>query len=567
MKQILLILLIYTQLLVQAQQFYVRVPSNTLPENQTLEVSYVADNIKAVSLELPTFKDFIIVGGPMTNISVEMVNFKSKEITEWVYYLKPKHSGTCILEPVKLRSSNKVYSSQSITIAVTSVNQNSATTTAPTSVQRTPSDKFIYKILADKSEVYEGEDIVFSYILYFNESFSDGFPSDRFNQSAFDVIEFFDKKSDQTESRVQLGTKSYTSIVVYRVLARALKPGNYTIPKSYFTLQVPNASASILDELLGRSTEPIVVGSNELKIKVKALPPNPPATFSGVVGAFDMKCSVNKNKAKTDEPIQYKIDIRGKGNADHIVNLKLKTPDFLETYDPQRNSTHTYSDFQRDYSLHFDYMITPHEPGSHSIISPEFSYFNTQLEQYVTIPIDTIPIEISGNPTPYQTSKTAATTLAFKPQKTMGKRIRNTNSASIPIPLFTFICSSPLLLLLFLFISTKQKNKSISTNNQLESSIQQIENLYMLNNKDTCAAVNRILYSSMRQQFNNNHIAQIQDVKKVLELNGYSAEDIIYICKTIENNEQNAYMPFVNQHVDIDSKNRSIACIKLIYKK
>ncbi|MCK7528271.1 MAG: hypothetical protein MZV64_67220 [Ignavibacteriales bacterium] len=55
--------------------------------------------------------------------------------------------------------------------------------------------------------------------------------------------------------------------------------------------------------------------SNTLKVEVMPLPENnKPESFKGAVGKFDFSATLDKQKTKTNEPINLKFDISGTGN-------------------------------------------------------------------------------------------------------------------------------------------------------------------------------------------------------------------------------------------------------------
>ena len=75
-----------------------------------------------------------------------------------------------------------------------------------------------------------------------------------------------------------------------------------------------------------------------VKINVKALPDNAPASFNGAVGKLNFEVSVDKKELKAHEPVTLKIKISGKGNIKLIDPPSITFPPDFETYDPKENS-------------------------------------------------------------------------------------------------------------------------------------------------------------------------------------------------------------------------------------
>ena len=73
------------------------------------------------------------------------------------------------------------------------------------------------------------------------------------------------------------------------------------------------------------------VESNPLTIDVKPLPSTgKPLDFSGAVGSFNMASEIDRTELKSNEPINLKVTISGKGNLELIDDLPLSfPPDFV----------------------------------------------------------------------------------------------------------------------------------------------------------------------------------------------------------------------------------------------
>lgn len=126
--------------------------------------------------------------------------------------------------------------------------------------------------------------------------------------------------------------------------------------------------------------------SKPIKIQVEALPEeNKPESFTGAVGNFTIAASLDKSEITTDGVANLKLVIEGSGNLKLIEPPVLKLPNGLIAYDPVINDTVTGRTTTISGTKTITYSITPRTPGDYNIAPVEFSYFNPQSGNYVTL--------------------------------------------------------------------------------------------------------------------------------------------------------------------------------------
>jgi hypothetical protein len=127
---------------------------------------------------------------------------------------------------------------------------------------------------------------------------------------------------------------------------------------------------------------PVKLKSKPVKLTVKSLPPNAPASFNGAVGNFRLSSSLNKQATTTSEPLTLRVAISGKGNLKLINDIEVNVPYEMEKYDPVIN---TQFNGLMSGSKTFEYLIMPRVPGTFTIPPVEFTYFNAEAGQYKTL--------------------------------------------------------------------------------------------------------------------------------------------------------------------------------------
>jgi hypothetical protein len=135
------------------------------------------------------------------------------------------------------------------------------------------------------------------------------------------------------------------------------------------------------------------------------LPANPPVSFNGAVGKFDMIANMNKTTTKTNEPVTLKIKLSGNGNLKLIDPIDLKLPPDIEAFEPKMNDDISISTNGIAGSRTFEYLIIPRFSGSYTIGPIEFTYFDTERNQYFTVKSETFNLTVEkGSGAEYRTA-------------------------------------------------------------------------------------------------------------------------------------------------------------------
>lgn len=144
-------------------------------------------------------------------------------------------------------------------------------------------------------------------------------------------------------------------------------------------------------------TEAYEIKSNPVVINAKALPAEgKPANFTGAVGDFKLKTTINKKELAVNESANLNVEISGKGNFHTIIIPEVKTPGNLETYAPKKkNDFKAYEDGMQG-SVSTEMVIVPEYGGDYTIAPVEFTYFDPEKEKYITLKSDEINLSVDG---------------------------------------------------------------------------------------------------------------------------------------------------------------------------
>ena len=132
--------------------------------------------------------------------------------------------------------------------------------------------------------------------------------------------------------------------------------------------------------------------TRQLDLAVLPLPSGPPKSFSGGVGSFQVRASVDAHTLRVGEPVVLAVTVTGKGSKESFpddvwprINHWRILAGSHEAFPPSKQETGIETKT-------FSRVMIPQRAGNYTIPSMQFSYFDPQQEQYVTK--STAPIEV-----------------------------------------------------------------------------------------------------------------------------------------------------------------------------
>lgn len=138
------------------------------------------------------------------------------------------------------------------------------------------------------------------------------------------------------------------------------------------------------------------IKSPVLKLNVKPLPEaGKPENFSGAIGTYDVRVTTGSNSMiSLNEAYTIGITIYGAGDLKQIQapELGLNAENF-DLYEPKISEKVYESKGKISGTKTFEYVFLPKQTGRFEV-APSFSYFDTQLSEYVTKIPDTIAFRV-----------------------------------------------------------------------------------------------------------------------------------------------------------------------------
>lgn len=257
-----------------------------------------------------------------------------------------------------------------------------------------PNEAFFIQSEVDKTEVYEGEQIVVNWYIY-----------TRGNLLSLDRLKFPDLKGFWKEIIEEVPALNFTQEVIngipYRKALLAshalfpIKPGVAVIDEYKIKAQVQIPTSPFGAFSFGKPYT-FSKSSERVKITVKPLPvEGKPSSFSGAVGQFDVRTHVEGNQFPVNQPFSLKVRFEGSGNAKLIELPPLNLPKGVEVYDTKSDAKF----FKNGKSFkEFEVLLIPREEGEITIPAMSFSIFDPVVKKYVTQNTQAIAVKIVANP-------------------------------------------------------------------------------------------------------------------------------------------------------------------------
>jgi hypothetical protein len=370
-------------------------------------------NARPQELKPPTFDNFYILAGPSTSTSssIQVINGQMTQTYEfsYTYVLEATAEGQFTIDPATAVVSKREYSTQPITIEVvrgasgqssTSRQQQSSGSQGQQATDQ-PAEMFV-AVGFDRQSAYRGQPILATIKIYTRENIS-GFEEVKFPSFTGFWSQEVETPNNVTFQRVNIDGRIYNMGELKKYLLFPQRSGDISIEPFEIVVLAQQRSGraqSIFDEFFGSfQTIRKRLVSKSTSLKIKDLPANAPASFTGAVGKYNLEATLDKSEAKTNEAINLKIRIAGSGNLRLIESPKVEFPGGFEVFDPKISDKINTTIQGATGSRTFDYVAIPRGPGKFNLGSIEFTYFDPMLAKYVTLSSKQLSLAIEADGT------------------------------------------------------------------------------------------------------------------------------------------------------------------------
>ncbi|MEL6671314.1 MAG: BatD family protein [Bacteroidota bacterium] len=408
-----------------AQQFTAQVSKNTLAVGERFQLTFRLQNAQSQDVTFPDLSAFDKLYGPSTSqeTSISSVNGQVTQVVHLSYsfVLVPKKEGTVEIGPASVKVNGETLRTNPLELNIIPKSAQAKAAEESAAQRRRDLDKelrsYIFiRPLVTSSKVYKGEQFAITYRFYMRPELA--------NRIGNLTLEEAPSYQGFWAENVKLSARSQPSLEVYKgqqYYVSTLKQ-DILIPQKAGKLRIEPLSVAMIVQLLKeqpqRKSNPrdpfsafedffergnryenyeFLTANSPITIDVKSLPvEKKPASFTGMVGDFDLDVSLDKNETDAGEAVTLKLVYSGKGNLSKIPEPKLVLPPDLEVYEPQVSNNVSKSGGKLSGKRTFTYPIIPRNPGTYEIPAIQFAYFDADKKRYYELASEPMSLSVGG---------------------------------------------------------------------------------------------------------------------------------------------------------------------------
>lgn len=416
-----------------------------VPLDGYFDVVFTLAGANGTQFAPPSFKDFVILSGPSTSTSMQIINGNVSREMSFSYTLQASKTGTLSIGSASIKVNGNTLRTKPISIDV---------------VKGSPKPNggggqdFFVRVEPSKRRAFVGEQVMLDFKLYTKVAI-EGYdiPEDP-SYDGFYAVEL--RRFNANTMQETLGGQQYATKVLRRIALFPQKTGKLTIDP--FRIQL----ALIEDDgkpgfFFSRNIKPVYFTTNSIEVDVEALPGNEPDGFCGAVGIYELQAGIDRKTATTDDAVSLKIIVTGNGDIKRVQPPTILLSDSLEVYEPKVIGEKT-DEVQGEIVSEktFEYLILPKYPGQFTI-SPQVSYFNVKAGQFSSFQIGPFNLAVKAGSGKSKTSKENSVNKSLNDILPI-KSTTAFSDSTFWFPgsiLFYILLVIPLLLVTLLFISQK----------------------------------------------------------------------------------------------------------------
>jgi len=383
----------------------------------TIELSG-SDANKVQAPEPPDVSNFLsFLGSGGSSQSIQIINNKMSVKKSYTYYYMANKAGTFQIPAIQIQYKGHTFSSKPITITVTpsqssaQTQPNAQTTPGKSKTVNIPKgsnrDLFV-RAIVNKRRVYQNEPVIVTYRIYTRLNVQNYGISKLPETAGFWVEDLSGSRQPAIREEVINGLR-YTVADIRKMALFPTSPGKKKIGTLGLDCQVRvrrqkryrDPLDAFFDDPFFARTEQKTIFSQPISIEVLPLPAeNRPANFTGAVGHFSLKASLDKTEVKTNEAITLKVTVSGTGNIKILPEPQVSIPDDFEKYEPKISQNINRQGNEVSGSKTFEYVLIPRFPGIQKIKPITYSYFDPKAKEYKILSSPEFVIDVQQGETP-----------------------------------------------------------------------------------------------------------------------------------------------------------------------
>ena len=431
------------------------------------------------SFEAPSFEGFSVLAGPSVSqgSSIQFINGSmSKSVSYTItYVLRANEAGQLTIGAAKIVVDGKSYSTQSTPIEVRQQNDTTSSSSSYSNQQKEQQsleqratnqladDDLLLRLSVSRSSVYKGEAVRATLKLY---SRVNVIGSEGVKLPSFDGFWSQQLESQQGPFRETYNGKVYDAYNLGEYILYPQQSGKLTIEPAMITIVAQvfvhsnRQRNSFFDgpDLYNLRRE---LKSSAVTIDVKPLPAAAPSSFTGAVGRYTMEAHLSQPQVSANSAANINLKISGAGNIGLVKEPHIVLPVSFELYDVKSTEQVQTTASGSVGFKQFEYPFIARAEGEYTIAPIEFTYFNPESGEYVTLSTDSFALSVAPDKSSPATGAGITPMVSKQDVRMLGNDIRfiklakpNLYSTTTPLvlsPLYFVVLVALLLLAVALY--------------------------------------------------------------------------------------------------------------------
>jgi hypothetical protein len=350
-------------------------------EDGYFEVTFTLRNGEPTDFEPPSFRDFVVVSGPSRSMSTTVINGQVSKELSYNFTLQPRRTGRLTVGSAQVRVKGVDMRTRPLTIEV-----------VERSDETGGGRDFYVEATPSRTEVFVGQQVRLDYRLYTKVEIQNYNIIEEPDYVGFYAADI--RRPDTRLKREIINGEQYFTRTLKSVALYPQQAGTLTIPSTLLQLGVITGDSDSYSLFFGNNIKRVPVRTDSVNLTVKALPRPAPEGFSGAVGDFRLRTSINRNTLTTDDALSITMEVSGNGDLKRVQPPDPDLPATFDLYDPE---TEEYDlgelNGYRQGQKVFTFLAQPREAGV-TEITPSFVYFDPDSAAYLTEVGDTLSLTI-----------------------------------------------------------------------------------------------------------------------------------------------------------------------------
>jgi hypothetical protein len=369
----------------EQEEFYV---------NQPTRLILTVQGVHAAAPQIPAIEGLhlSLLG---QNMQSQLINGQHSSSITFTYLVQADQAGTYTIEPLQVQVQGKVYLAPALTCTVlpgqSPQGQGAGDRLRPDEVEQMG----FMEISTPKERIYIGQILPFT----LKASFRSG---QRIHITSLPRLvgeNFLLHSLDQEPQQVQeeINGELYITLIWEGRLS-AVKEGNLALSTEIHGEVLKRERSGnpffgmddFFEDLFSRySRREFKISSPKKHMRVQALPTEGrPADFHGAIGSFSLAVALAPTEARVGDPLTLTMKLTGQGNFDQVQAPELTHSEGWRVYPASAR-------LERREKI-FEQAVTPVDQHLTALPALRFSYFDPELEEYMTLHSDPIPLNIHG---------------------------------------------------------------------------------------------------------------------------------------------------------------------------